>query len=177
LRLAAAESIGKLGDNHAIPKLLDIIDDDREKSLYLKESAAKALGMLGDLRALEPLIDILESKQGFFNKFNFLKEQLIESIGRIGHGGRHRKATDSLIRALEDEAPSIRLAAVEALSGLGDPSCIPEIEKLLMDDELDVAFAAIHCIFQLGGEPEMKRLRQLDTLRQIVRDELESYIP
>lgn len=175
LRLAAAESLGRLGDDFAVKPLIDILSDEREKSVYLKESAAKALGMLGDIRAIEPMIEVLESKRGIRDKFNFLKEQIIEAIGRIGRPDR--KATDSLLTALEDEAPSIRLAAVEALSSIGDDDCLEALMRRVYDEDDDVAKGAISAIFQLGGEPAIRDLLQRENLPRFLRDELEGYIP
>jgi len=175
LRLAAAESLGKLGDEHAMMPLLEIIRDEREKSLYLKESAVKALGMLGDIRAIEPLIDVLESKRGIKDKFNFLKEQIIEAIGRIGQPSR--KATDTLIAALTDPASSIRLAAVEALGELGDQACLAELKMCVFDKDDDVAKAAIYAVYRLCGESGVRQLLTMDNLPQFLREEIESYIP
>lgn len=174
LRLACAESLGKLGNQNAVDPLINILSDDREKSVYLKESAAKALGMLGDIRAIEPLIDILESKKGIRDKFNFLKEQVIEAIARIGQPDM--KAQDTLLYALQDEAPSIRLAAVEALEDIGDESCIQHILPLVSDSHDDIAIAAISAIYNLGGEGEVKELLKRDNLPQFLRDEIEEYL-
>lgn len=174
LRVTCAESLGKLGNQNAVDPLINILSDDREKSVYLKESAAKALGMLGDIRAIEPLIDILESKKGIRDKFNFLKEQVIEAIARIGQPDH--KAQDSLLYALKDEAPSIRLAAVEALEDIGDVSCIEHILPLVSDSHDDIAIAAISAIYHLGGESDIKALLQRDNLPQFLRDEIEEYL-
>ena len=77
LRLSCAEALGKIGDKYAVIPLINILKDENEKSVYVKESAAMALGMLGDNRALNPLISILESKNGLVSKFSFLKERII----------------------------------------------------------------------------------------------------
>ncbi len=178
LRLAAAESLGRAGDPHALGSLVDILEDEREKSVYLKESAAKALGMLGDIRAMDSLIRTLESKRGIRDKFDFLKEQIIEAIGRIG--GREDgayKASDVLMRSLGDEAASIRLAAVEALGDIGDSTCIPRLQDMLRDEDDDVAVAAVAAIYNLGGEAAVRELLVQENLPQFLRDELESYIP
>ncbi len=175
LRLAAAEALGKIGHDHAVNPLIDILKDEREKSLYLKESAVKALGMLGDIRAIEPLIDVFESKRGIRDKFNFLKEQVIEAIARIGQPSP--KATDTLLYALKDSAPSIRLAAVEALSEIGEDDCLPMLTQMVKDTDDDVAIAAIAAIYHLGGESAIENLLQQENLPQFLRDELESYIP
>ena len=174
LRLASAESLGKLGDHDAVAPLINILADDREKSIYLKESAAKALGMLGDIRAIEPLIDVLESKKGIRSKFNFLKEKVIEDIARIGEADR--KAQDSLLYALKDEAPSIRLAAIEALEDIGDVNCIEHLTPLLSDSNDDIAIAAISAIYELGGENAIKDLLKLENIPQFLRDELLEYL-
>jgi HEAT repeat protein len=175
LRLAAAESLGKVGDEYAVKPLIDILADEREKSVYLKESVAKALGMLGDIRAIEPLIDMLESKRGIRDKFNFLKEQIIEAVGKIGRP--HRKATDSLLIALRDEAPSIRMAAVEALISVGDLDCLEALKERVFDEDDDVAKSATYAVYSLGGEEAVRELLSRENLPQFLRDELEGYIP
>ncbi|MCE3234807.1 MAG: hypothetical protein K0Q50_987 [Vampirovibrio sp.] len=175
LRLAVAESLGKLGDDYAVKPLIDILSDEREKSVYLKESVVKALGMLGDIRAIEPLIDVLESKRGIRDKFNFLKEQIIEAIGRIGRP--NQKANTSLLLALVDEAPSIRLAAVEALVTVGDEDCLESLVQCVFDENDEVAKASIYAIFRIGGEAAIRELLTRENLPQFLRDELEGYIP
>ena len=74
VRLACADALGKIGDRFAVTPLIDVVKDEDEKSVYLKETAAKALGSIGDDRAVEPLISILHTKNGIFSKFSFLKE-------------------------------------------------------------------------------------------------------
>jgi HEAT repeat protein len=175
LRLTAAESLGKVGDEYVVKPLIELFSDEREKSVYLKESVAHALGMLGDIRAVEPLIDMLESKQGIRDKFNFLKERIIEAVAQIGRPSR--KATHSLLAALLDEAPSIRLAAIEALSALGDRDCLDELQRCLFDADDDVARAAVNAVYQLGGEVAVRELLNRENLPLFLRDELESYIP
>ncbi|WP_373531477.1 HEAT repeat domain-containing protein [Vampirovibrio sp.] len=175
LRLAVAESLGRMGDEYAVKPLIDILADEREKSVYLKESAVKALGMLGDIRAIEPLIDILESKQGIRDKFNFLKEQIIEAVGRIGQPSR--KASDSLRKALNDEAPSIRLAAVEALGQIGDEDCVEALKNCVLDENDEVAKAAVYAVYTLQGEAAIRELLSRENLPRFLREEIEGYIP
>jgi HEAT repeat protein len=176
LRLSAAESLGRLGDAQALNPLINIMQDEQEPSQYLKESAVKALGMLGDIRALDPLLEMFESKKGIKNKFNFLKEQIIEAIGRLG--SNENRAQSALLDALEDEAVTIRLSAVESLGEIGDETCIPALKKCLFDADDDVAISTVATLFQLGGEPLIREiLEQQDNLPHFVRQELESYVP
>lgn len=176
LRLSAAESLGRLGDAQALNPLINIVQDEHESSQYLKESAVKALGMLGDLRALDPLLEMFDSKKGIKNKFNFLKEQIIEAIGRLG--SNENRALKALMEALEDEAACIRLSAVESLAEIGDPSCIEALKLRLLDADDDVAIAAVNTLFQLGGEALIREiLEEQENLPQYIREELESYVP
>ena len=85
VRLACAEALGKIGSSYAVSPLIELMEDNEEKSVYLKESAAKALGMLGDIRAIDPLVNVLETTNGLFNKFTFLKERVIEALGKLGN--------------------------------------------------------------------------------------------
>jgi HEAT repeat protein len=176
IRLSAAESLGKLGDSQAVNPLIHIVQDEHEPSQYLKESAVKALGMLGDIRALDPLLDMFQAKRGIKDKFNFLKEQLIEAIGRLGSS--NNKAQQTLLEALEDDSPSIRLSAVESLAEVGDADCIEPVLKRLTDTDDDVALAAVSTLYHLGGEALVQRvLDEQENLPQFIREELEAYVP
>lgn len=168
VRLTAAESLGRLGDHHAVTPLLDIVVDEREKSAYLKESAVKALGMLGDLRAMEAIIDEMEAKKGFLNKFKFLKEQLFEAVGRIGQPSA--KITETLKAALQDDAPTIRMAAVEALGSLGDEDSMAVLTPMVFDRNDEVARAAVEAIYHIGGKPALEQLLELENLPKLLRD-------
>jgi HEAT repeat protein len=176
IRLSAAESLGRLGDSKALNPLMHIVQDEEESSQYLKESAVKALGMLGDIRALDPLLDLFENQKGFFSKMNFLKEQLVEAIGRLGT--QHNRALNAVLEALHDESSTIRLTAVESLLEFKDPVVIPHLMTCLSDSYDDVAIAAVNSLYHLGGEALMREILQThENLPQFVRDELESYVP
>lgn len=176
VRLAAAEALGRLGDQQALSPLVNIVQNDFESSQYLKESAVKALGMLGDIRALDPLLDMFESKKGWLNKFSFVKEQVIEAIGKIGH--TNNRVQENLIRSLSDRAGYIRLASVESLGEVGDVASVPHLMSCLQDKDDDVAIAAVHSLFQIGGLDLIKSiLATQSNLRELVREELEAYVP
>ena len=84
VRLACADALGRIGDRFAVAPLVEVVKDENEKSVYLKESAVSALGLLGDSRAVDPLVSILETKQGIMDKFSFLKERAIEALIKMG---------------------------------------------------------------------------------------------
>lgn len=171
IRLAVAEALGKIGDRYAVVSLIDIVSNEDEKSIYLRESAAKALGMLGDDRAVDPLISILETKKGILDKFTFLKERIIETLGRIGH--KNDKILKVLSNALLDASPYVRLGAVEALSELDDERIISLLEPLIMDEEEDVARATIIALYNTAGENYIVKLQERVNLPGWCRDEIE----
>lgn len=171
LRLGAAEALGRIGDKYAVAPLIDLVTDEEEKSVYIRESAAKALGMLGDIRALDPLIGILETKKGIIDKFTFLKERIIEAIGKLGF--RDDKAIKVLSNALIDESACIRLEAIEALSEVEDDRVLPLIEKMIYDEEEDVARGAITALYNVAGEEFLIDLLRRDNLPGWCKDEIE----
>jgi len=78
VRLAAAYSLGAIGDEQAVPELINILaasDDDRGMQLVI----IKALGKLGDPRAVSPLVDVLGS-----GKSRCLSVAAAKALRRIG---------------------------------------------------------------------------------------------
>jgi HEAT repeat protein len=69
------------------------------------------------------------------------------------------------------------LAAVEALSELGDASCLENLHARVFDEDDDVAKAAICAIHSLGGERAVRELLKRENLPRFLRDELEGYLP
>ena len=136
IRLACADSLGKIGDKYAVAPLIDVVKDEDEKSVYLKESATKALGLLGDTRAVDPLVSILEAKQGIMDKFSFLKERAIEALNRMGANDSER-VFKALKNSLSDESSQVRIEAIEGLMNSGHQDAFQTIKKCLTQDSDD----------------------------------------
>ncbi|MBD5401757.1 HEAT repeat domain-containing protein [bacterium] len=134
VRLACADALGRLGDRFAVAPLIDVVKDEDEKSVYLRESAVSALGLLGDTRALDPLVSILESKQGILNKFTFLKERAIEALTKMGFGDNER-VFRALKNSLSDESAQVRINAIEALMECDNPKAFETIKDCLINDK------------------------------------------
>lgn len=153
LRLSCAEALGKIGDKYAVLPLIDILRDENEKSVYVKESAAMALGMLGDNRALNPLISILESKNGLVSKFSFLKERIIEVLSKFG--SNNADVFKALSLNLSDESPFVRISAIEALANYEEDNkektfCLIK-NRLLKEDNEEVIEACLFALFNLSN--------------------------
>lgn len=99
---AAAEALGKIGDERAVDALINALGTD----MWLQFPAAVALGELGSRRAIGPLLAMLDTPGANI--------PAIQALGKIGDP----VALEHLGRFLEDEEPSLREWALEAVSGL-----------------------------------------------------------
>ena len=136
VRLACADALGRIGDRFAVAPLIEVVQDESEKSVYLRESAVSALGLLGDTRALDSIINILETKQGIMDKFSFLKERAIEAIIKMGFGENER-VFKALKTSLSDESSQVRINAIEALMDSEHPKAFETIKNVLSEDNDD----------------------------------------
>ena len=134
VRLACADALGRIGDRFAVAPLIEVVKDEDEKSVYLRESAASALGLLGDARALDPLVSILETKQGILDKFTFLKERAIEALIKMGFADNER-VYKALKNSLADASAQVRINAIEALMDSENPKAYDTIKKCLDEDK------------------------------------------
>lgn len=177
LRLACADALGRIGDKYAVIPLINIVQDENEKSIYVKESATFALGLIGDSSAIDPLIAIMDAKQGILDKFSFLKEKIVEALGRLNLNNR------SLLRvfksALSDSSPFVRINAIEALMN-SDYEETPElIRGALHDEDEEVQRNALIALYNLIGRDILDEVISLPSysefLKQEAKDMIEEY--
>lgn len=150
IRFACADALGRIGDRYAVAPLIDVVKDEEERSVYLRESAASALGMLGDLRAVDPLVSILETKQGIIDKFTFLKERVIEALGKLRLDNNDR-VFNALKSSLIDESSQIRINAIEALMESDHPDAYEAIKGCLNDVNDEVKKNALIALYNMVG--------------------------
>lgn len=166
-RLAAAEALGKIGDKNAVESLINVVSDENEKSVYVRESAAVALGMIGDMRAIGPFLSILEAKKNFLDKFTFLKERVIEALGKFNMP-YDKRVFLALKEALLDDSPQVRLNAVESLMNIAIDSegerieVVNLIKNMLKDADEEVARNSVAALYNISG---------IDILYEILKDE------
>ena len=174
VRLSCADALGRVGDKYAVAPLINIVQDEEEKSVYVRESAAIALGMIGDMRAVDPLVSILESKKGFIDKFTFLKERVIEVLGKFNF------TNDRIIKALQhsltDESPQIRINAIEALMESDDERACAMIKEMLDDLDEEVRKNALIALYNMNGREILDEVIADKKYSQHVKDEAQSMI-
>ena len=174
VRLACADALGRIGDRYAVRPLLDVVEDEEEKSVYLKESAAFALGLLGDTSAIDPLVAILESKQGLLDKFSFLKEKIVESLGKLNFN--NKKIVKALKGSLMDSSPMVRINAIEAIMNSGDEDSAQIIRPCLQDEDDEVKKNALIALYNLLGKDILDEVIELPIYSEYLKTEAQNLI-
>lgn len=150
IKLSCAEALGKIGDKYAVLPLMNILEDETEQSVYVKESAVSALGMIGDDKAVDSLVSILESKKGFLDKFTFLKERALEALNKLNF--KTEKVHSALVKSLRDESPQVRINAIEVLMNSDDPKAEELIRGMLEDRNQEVVQNAVIALYNMLGD-------------------------
>jgi HEAT repeat protein len=174
VRLACADALGRIGDKYAVQPLINLVEDEEEKSIYLKESATFALGMLGDTSAIDPLVSILESKQGFLDKFTFLKEKIIEALGKLNIN--NRKVMKALKHSLMDPSPIVRINSIEAIMNSGDGASEELIKPCLQDEDDEVKKNALIALYNLVGRDILDEVIELPIYSNYLKNEANDMI-
>lgn len=174
VRLACADALGRVGDKYAVAPLINIVQDEEEKSVYVRESAAVALGMLGDMRAIDPLVSILESKKGFIDKFTFLKERVIEVLGKFNFNSE--RVFKALTHALNDESAQIRINAIEALMESHDERALGLIKGMLEDLDDEVKKNALIALYNMVGRGILDEVLENKFYSEYIKNEAQSMI-
>ena len=169
VRLACADALGRLGNKYAVKPLIDVVKDEEEKSIYLKESATFALGMLGDTSAIDPLISILESKQGFIDKFTFLKEKIVEALGKLN--SNNKNILKALNNSLMDPSPIVRINAIEGIMNSNDENAEEMIRPCLRDEDLEVQKNALIALYNLIGNDILDEVISLPIYSENLKSE------
>lgn len=169
IKLSCAEALGKIGDKYAVLPLMNIIEDENESSVYVKESAVSALGMIGDIQAVDSLVAILESKKGFLDKFTFLKERALEALNKLNYRGE--KVFKALVKSLKDESPQIRINAIEVLMNSEDDRAIDLIKGMLEDNNTEVVKNAVIALYNLLGDSILEEIINDRKYTKIAREE------
>ncbi len=175
IRLACADALGKLGDRYAVAPLIEVVTDQNERSVYVKESAACALGLLGDTRAVEPLVNILNSSKGLLNRFTFLKERVIEALGKLKLGSSEF-VFGALKNSLMDESAQVRISAIEAIMNSEHPQSSNTIKPLLQDEDEEVRKNALIALYNLDGRDILDEVISLPIYKDSLKEEAEDLI-
>lgn len=172
LKLMAIYSLGRIGDEAAIPPLLGLmrlaITTEEDISLRILKSALLSFGplvmrdLLAELEspdwrmrstALDMLCELGSRELGprflrlLEDPEQDVRAKAAKGLGRIGYGG----ATGALTNALNDGFWVVRLHSARALGLIGDASAAPELKAALLDKNWQVRDVAAEALGRLGG--------------------------
>src|SRR5262245_48920882 len=111
VRLTAADSLGKLGDQRGVEPLMGVLADEAPE---VRAQAACALWALCDRRAVPPLLSALGDDDPK------VRQGSIRALGEIGD----RAALEPLVSMLDDGEAAVRTEAAFALAKLVDRRAI-----------------------------------------------------
>lgn len=174
IRLACADALGRIGDRFAVEPLIDVVKDEDEKSVYVKESATFALGLLGDVSAIDPLVAFMEAKQGLLGKFSFLKERIVEALGKLNIN--NKKVFKVLKNALMDSSPMVRINAIEALMNSEYEEASDLIRTALKDEDEEVRKNALIALYNIMGRDILDEVISLPGYDEFLKSEAKSIL-
>ena len=172
IRLACADALGRIGDPFAVAPLINVVKDEDEKSIYVKESATFALGLLGDASAIDPLVSIMEAKQGLWDKFSFLKEKIVEALGKLNI--HNTKILKVLRTSLMDSSPMVRINTIEALMNSDFEEAEELIRTALHDEDEEVQKNALIALYNMIGCDILDEVISLPSYPEFLKDEARS---
>lgn len=174
VRLACADALGRIGDKYAVKPLINVVQDEDEKSVYVKESATFALGLIGDTSAIEPLIAIMEAKQGIWDKFSFLKEKIIEALGKLNINNKNVLKIFKI--SLMDSSAMVRINTIEALMNSEYEEAEELIRKSLKDSDEEVQRNALYALYNMIGRDILDEVISLPGYSDTLKEEAEKII-
>ena len=137
VRIAAANSLGQLGDPRAIPALVTASRDANPK---VRAAAFDALTSFDDPRIFEPMVSALKDPDAE------VRERAAQVLGSL----QNKQALQPLIAALADSSAGVREAAVRSLGELQDPAATSALAGALKDSRPAVRQAAAESLGELG---------------------------
>jgi HEAT repeat protein len=135
-RMQAARAFCEIEDQRAIPRLIDLLQDD---CTLVRVSAAYALGRNPSPNAVLPLIRKLD---GEWN--GYVRKGIVWALGTC----KDQSALRPLISALKYDIAAVRLWAASALGQLGDLHAIEILTEALQSDR--VAVVRSNCAWSLS---------------------------
>ncbi len=133
-QIALARTLGWLGDDIAMTKLVELLDMDTP----LAQAAAGALRMIGP-ETTPRLVAALRGAD------SARRARLLPLVGF------EQVVVDDIVACLEDHDPAVRALACEALARSGNTSVVTDLFRLLADPDVRVAQAASAAVQSLGS--------------------------
>lgn len=159
-RLVAATVLGRIGDEHVVPYLIESFDDLDPR---VRERAVTACGRIGDPRAIEPLADRLDDSKAT------VRQAAADALVTIGT----KTALQRLIPAVEADDERVRHVAVSELSKLRSAQSLSALAEALEDESDTVRQTATLSLIELTAVVGSDEVRQFVADRMHAVDDAE----
>jgi HEAT repeat protein len=177
LRLASAQSLGKLGEEAALAPLAERLGDSCEEVREMAMDALCRVGARHRRQAMDILHPLLEHDDPEWRMYavsilgrldggdvedtlTFAMKDESSLVRRAAvhafEGKRGEGRLQALMLALTDEDDEVRRLAVEALGTTGDPDVIGALELALRDEDIWVRNAAVRALGELASEEAIR---------------------
>ena len=139
-QLAAANSLGELGDERAVPHLVEVLNSSE---VLVKAACVEALGKIGGKRATETLLKFLVGQQPV------VAEAVLSALAELGKG-----AVAPLRKLLRSSDAQTRLGALEAIEEIGAKEVLADVLALAGSESvpMQVRLKAARAATVLSGE-------------------------
>ena len=116
----------------------------------------------------------MDAKQGIWDKFSFLKEKIVEALGRLSIN--NRKVLHVFKNSLMDDSPMVRINAIEALMNSEYDEAAELIRTALHDSDEEVQRNALIAMYNLKGRDILDEVISLPSYSKFLKTEAQSII-
>jgi HEAT repeat protein len=150
VRSTAAWILGRIGDPKAGPYLLRALETGNS---VVRTQVVEAIGRVHDPAAVPRLIELVNSADGIGKGF---LTAAVTTLGEL----RDRRASEPLIRLLENTPEDVQSSVLIALGKLGDRRAAPHIEPFMTSEHWanDIRVAAAEALGELKDETAVEAL-------------------
>lgn len=131
----SAELLGNLGDERAVPGLARLL---ASRNYRVADAALYALGKIGTQESLSEITKILD------HPTRWTQDRIAAAVEAVG-----TRATNLLIRNLEEGTPQTRTLSAEILAKVGGEEALPALRAALRDPHTDVRARAAAALGRL----------------------------
>jgi len=160
-RMQAARAFCELEDQRAIPRLIELLQDECP---LVRVSAAYALGRNKSNEAIKPLIEQLKQDWN-----GYVRKGIVWALGTC----RAEMGLTPLISALKYDITAVRLWAASALGQLGDLQAVEPLTEALTKDPMSAVRG--NCAWSLGKLIVQMR-RDFETESEIYHEAVDALI-
>jgi len=158
VRREAAQSLGRLSDEAAVPLLIQGIDDPEYEPRW---SACCALAEIWTPPARSALLEVLERKRRRTDsRLRLTVCRALLGLERLN--AEEQVAVRAQVRSfLLDDDATVRREAARALGHLRDAEAVPALIGVLRHPDLELASHACDALMQIGGDESAAAVRDL----------------